>query len=94
MLTYKRCKKCLLLVMTICLLTGMLSLGAQAEDLPYASPRSQMVRVLLSRLNLTDRMDLTLSTDYLLTTEAGGQLHFRCLRQILLRSAYPYRFVK
>lgn len=53
--------------------------AAQAQDmtLPSAGARDQTVRVYLSRLNLTDRMDLTLVSAYSVHTQAGAQLHFQ-----------------
>ena len=77
MLIDKGRKSGLLLFVAAVLVISTLSLGAQAENLPYASARNQLVRVLLTRLNLTNRMDISLSTDYLLTTEEGNRIHFR-----------------
>ncbi|MCI6039770.1 MAG: SpoIID/LytB domain-containing protein [Clostridiales bacterium] len=50
---------------------------AQEQTLPSAGTRDQTVRVYLSRLNLTDRMDLTLISPYSVTTQQGAQLHFQ-----------------
>lgn len=50
---------------------------AQEQTLPSAGTRDQTVRVYLSRLNLTDRMDLTLVSPYSVTTQQGAQLHFQ-----------------
>lgn len=50
---------------------------AQEQTLPSAGTRDQTVRVYLSRLNLTDRMDMTLISPYSVTTQQGAQLHFQ-----------------
>lgn len=48
-----------------------------AEGLPSAPDRSQLVRVHLTRLGLTDRLDVTLTAPYLLTTSDDTQLYFQ-----------------
>ena len=60
--------------------------AAQAQDmtLPSAGARDQTVRVYLSRLNLTDRMDLTLVSAYSVHTQAGAQLPLSNLVQFSL----------
>ena len=64
--------------------------AAQAQDmtLPSAGARDQTVRVYLSRLNLTDRMDLTLISPYSVTTQLGARLHFQAGSEVavLLRN--------
>lgn len=50
---------------------------AQEQTLSSAGTRDQTVRVYLSRLNLIDRMDLTLVSPYSVTTQQGAQLHFQ-----------------
>lgn len=94
MLRRRGWKKGLLLLLTVVLLLNILALGAHAEEVPYASARSQTVRVLLSRLNLADRMDVSLSTDYLLTTEEGRRVHFRTGSELafLLRDGTIYLY--
>lgn len=59
-----------------------LFLVASAEGIPEAKERSQLVRVYLSRLGVTDRMDLTLDTSYQMITDAGSQLHFQAGSQL------------
>ena len=70
--------------------------AAQAQDmtLPSAGARDQTVRVHLSRLNLTDRMDLTLVSAYSVHTQAGAQLHFQAESEVavLLRDGALYLY--
>ena len=70
--------------------------AAQAQDmtLPSAGARDQTVRVHLSRLNLTDRMDLTLVSAYSVHTQAGAQLHFQAGSEVavLLRDGTLYLY--
>ena len=70
--------------------------AAQAQDmtLPSAGARDQTVRVYLSRLNLTDRMDLTLISAYSVHTQAGAQLHFQAGSEVavLLRDGALYLY--
>ena len=70
--------------------------AAQAQDmtLPSAGARDQTVRVYLSRLNLTDRMDLTLVSAYSVHTRAGAQLHFQAGSEVavLLRDGALYLY--
>ena len=54
-----------------------LPLGGMAQDMPTAGERSQIVRVLLSRLGLTDRMDITLVSPYTAVTQEGANPHLR-----------------
>lgn len=67
------CLLALVLVLTLPLCIAC----AQEQTLPSAGTRDQTVRVYLSRLNLTDRMDLTLISPYSVTTQQGAQLHFQ-----------------
>lgn len=70
--------------------------AAQAQDmtLPSAGARDQTVRVYLSHLNLTDRMDLTLVSAYSVHTQAGAQLHFQAGSEVavLLRDGALYLY--
>ena len=70
--------------------------AAQGQDmtLPSAGARDQTVRVYLSRLNLTDRMDLTLVSAYSVHTQAGAQLHFQAGSEVavLLRDGALYLY--
>lgn len=70
--------------------------AAQAQDmtLPSAGARDQTVRVYLSRLNLTDRMDLTLVSAYSVHTQVGAQLHFQAGSEVavLLRDGALYLY--
>lgn len=70
--------------------------AAQAQDmtLPSSGARDQTVRVYLSRLNLTDRMDLTLVSAYSVHTQAGAQLHFQAGSEVavLLRDGALYLY--
>ncbi len=70
--------------------------AAQAQDmtLPSAGARDQTVRVYLSRLNLIDRMDLTLVSAYSVKTQAGAQLHFQAGSEVavLLRDGALYLY--
>jgi len=47
------------------------------EGIPFANAKSQVIRVLLTRLKLTDRMDVTLSSPYVLSTSDGSEIHFQ-----------------
>ena len=70
--------------------------AAQAQDmtLPSAGARDQTVRVYLSRLNLSDRMDLTLVSAYSVTHAGGRQLHFQAGSEVavLLRDGALYLY--
>ena len=70
--------------------------AAQAQDmtLPSAGARDQTVRVYLSRLNLIDRMDLTLVSAYSVKTQACAQLHFQAGSEVavLLRDGALYLY--
>lgn len=70
--------------------------AAQAQDmtLPSAGARDQTVRVYLSRLNLIDRMDLTLVSAYSVKTQVGAQLHFQAGSEVavLLRDGALYLY--
>lgn len=85
-------KRFLTIILTFALLTG----AAMSEEnaIPFAETRSQLVRVYLSRLGLTERMDLTLASPYTVTTEAGAKLHFQADSRvaILLREGTLYLY--
>lgn len=66
-------KRCALLALALVLAFSTLTF---AESIPAAQARSQLVRVWLKRLGVTDRMDVTLSTGYTLTTANGESLYF------------------
>ena len=76
-LTQYRFHKWLALIAVMMLLLELAPFAAQAEDIPPAPERSQMVRVHLSRLGITDRMDLTLDCDYRMTTDNDVHMYFR-----------------
>lgn len=87
----KRCNAFLLvLMMTTLLLSPFFSHADEA--IPSAGVRDPMVRVWLTRMNLTDRLDLTLISPYLLQNEQGLQMHFPQDSQIsfLLRNDAIY----
>lgn len=85
-------RRFLMITLMLVLLTGAV-LGEESE-LPSAEARSQLVRVYLSRLGLTDRMDLTLASPYTVTTETGASLHFQADSQVavLLRDGALYLY--
>ncbi|MCI5955382.1 MAG: SpoIID/LytB domain-containing protein [Clostridiales bacterium] len=70
----------------LALITAMLllPLGGVAQELPAAGERSQIVRVLLSRLGLTDRMDITLISPYTAATQEGVNMHFQAGSELAL----------
>ena len=68
-------RRCLALMLVLAL--PLCAACAQEQTLPSAGVRDQTVRVYLSRLNLTDRMDLSLVSAYSVNTQQGAQLHFR-----------------
>ncbi len=71
----KRRSRCYLVwLLFICLLMPQFS--AADEGIPLAPGRDQMVRVHLTRMALEDRLDVTLLSPYLLTTELGTQAVF------------------
>ncbi len=72
----KRSLRWTALLAAVLLILEMVQLAALAEEIPSAKERSQMVRVHLTRLGVTDRLDLTLDCDYHLTTQQGTQLYF------------------
>jgi len=63
--------------MLMCILLLVPMIFASAQELKTAGEREQHVRVLLSRLKLTDRMDLTLTASYQLLMSNGSQMHFQ-----------------
>ena len=56
--------------------------GAFAEGYAQARPTDQFVRVLLTRLELKDRIDLTFKTSYLLESDSGVNAHFQADNEI------------
>lgn len=70
----KGLNRCVLIAL---LLVFVFSSITFAEDIPFAKERSQIVRVYLKRLGITDRMDLTLNTGYTLESENGIRLFFQ-----------------
>ena len=67
-------RRCLALM--IALVLPLCAACAQEQTLPSAGTRDQTVRVYLSRLNLSDRMDLTLISPYSVTHAAGRPAAF------------------
>lgn len=90
----KKRKYILLLITILCCITMLLSTLAEG-GIPYTKlEMNPIVRVHLSRLNLTDRLDVTLTTPYGLSfgdnelyVEAGSQLAF------LLRNGSIYLYM-
>lgn len=70
-------KKHLSFMMMAMLILQLLSFAAGAEEIGQASERNQHVRVYLSRLGITDRIDLTLESSYQMQTDHGVNLHFQ-----------------
>ena len=85
-------RRCLALM--IALVLPLCAACAQEQTLPSAGTRDQTVRVYLSRLNLSDRMDLTLISPYSVTTQQGGRLHFQAGSEVavLLRDGALYLY--
>lgn len=67
---------------------------ARADDIEQAQQRSQTVRVYLSRLGLTDRMDITLASPYGVKLSSGEALRFPAGSElaVLLRDAAIYLY--
>ena len=63
-------------IVLVLLAFSMCSFSRADSELPSAPAGDQIVRVHLSRLGITDRMDITLISPYVLTTENGDQLLF------------------
>ncbi len=74
---FKRLFAFLLCVVMMCSVNSVL-----AEEFAQVRPTDQFVRVLLTRLELNDRLDLTLQTSYLLETDAGISAHFQADSEI------------
>ena len=85
-------RRCLALM--IALVLQLCAACAQEQTLPSAGTRDQTVRVYLSRLNLSDRMDLTLISPYSVTTQQGARLHFQAGSEVavLLRDGALYLY--
>lgn len=78
MLRFNRVRFLSILGMLVLLAAQMTFATAAARELPSAGEeKSQTIRVLLSRLGITQRMDLTLDCAYRLTTDGGMQMHFQ-----------------
>ena len=62
----------------ICMLMILFCLPAfsDAQEITNAEKRNQMIRVYLSRLGLTDRLDVTVTVPYQLELENGGEIYF------------------
>ncbi len=78
------------IMLMLCLLIPHMSVADEA--LPAAPHRNQIVRVWLSRMGITDRLDVTLASPYLLVTESGTEISFPAGSQIafLLRNEAIY----
>ena len=85
-------RRCLALLLMLAL--PLYAAQAQEMTLPSPGARDQTVRVYLSRLNLIDRMDLTLVSAYSVKTQAGAQLHFQAGSEVavLLRDGALYLY--
>ena len=85
-------RRCLALMLVLAL--PLCAACAQEQTLPSAGERDQTVRVYLSRLNLTDRMDLSLVSAYSVNTQQGAQLHFQAGSEVavLLRDGALYLY--
>ena len=85
-------RRCLALMLVLAL--PLCAACAQEQTLPSAGERDQTVRVYLSRLNLTDRMDLSLVSAYSVNTQQGAQLHFQAGSEVavLLRDGTLYLY--
>ena len=85
-------RRCLLLLMALVL--PLCAACGEETALPSAGERDQTIRVYLSRLNLTDRMDLTLASAYSVNTQAGAQMHFQAGSEValLLRDGALYLY--
>ncbi|HIS43176.1 MAG TPA: SpoIID/LytB domain-containing protein [Candidatus Limiplasma pullicola] len=85
-------RRCLALM--IALVLPLCAACAQEQTLPSAGTRDQTVRVYLSRLNLSGRMDLTLISPYSVTTQQGARLHFQAGSEVavLLRDSALYLY--
>ena len=86
----RRLGAALAVVLLLCVPVAQV-LGAEPA-LPAAPARSQTVRVWLTRLNIEDRMDLTLSSPYSADTQTGSSLYFPAGSQlaVLLRQGQIY----
>ena len=66
-----------LLVLIIAVLSLLPLLSFADEELPAAGYREQMIRVYLTRMALTDRIDLTLISPYVLTNQHKEQIYLK-----------------
>ena len=84
-----------LIMLLVSILMVLLPLLSSAEDnIPEAGIRNPVVRVLLSRMNLTDRLDLTLVSPYMLVSPKGADVYLRPGSEVsfLLRQSNLYAF--
>lgn len=83
MLRFNRVHFLSILAALVLLASQMTFAAAASQEIPSAGgEKNQVVRVLLSRLGLTDRVDITLDCAYRLTTDSGVQMHFQPQSQI------------
>lgn len=73
----KRYRKVCAWLLAVGMILSVLPWSAAEGEIPLAEERSQMVRVHLTRLDITDRMDVTLGCDYRMTASDGKHLYFR-----------------
>ncbi len=77
MLRIKRLRYACFLITLLCLLGMQITASWAAEEPPAAKEsRSQIIRVWLTRLGLTNRMDVTLDCPYSLTADSGARMLF------------------
>lgn len=78
MLRFNRVRLVSALGMLALLAVQMTFAVAATREIPVAAEeKSQIIRVYLSRLDVSERMDLTLDCAYRLTTDSGVQMHFQ-----------------
>lgn len=73
---------------------GVLLASAQAEMIPNARERSQLVRVHLTRLGVENRIDITLEGGFYLQAEGAGEHYFQSGSElsILLKNGLMYLY--
>jgi len=81
-------------LIAIALILVFSSFTIAEEEIPFAAERSQIVRVYLKRLGITERLDLTLTTGYTLESPNGIHLFFHPGSEIsfLLRNGNIYLY--
>ena len=85
----------LLLIVCCCVTVFFTSLAE--ETIPYANGEvNPMVRVHLSRLNLTDRLDIILTTPYGLSFGDGNELYVESGSELafILRNGSIYLYIR